>query len=147
MSETVNHPRHYNTHPAGIECIVPARLMGFNTGNVLKYVWRSGLKGPALVDLKKALWYLEDEIARLERMGRWERFLFRVSRWFYMPDCPHPITDITKGFHPVIAAGMIGLLTAEFMTVTVEQRLQGLRVALDLIGMYTDVMENEANHG
>jgi hypothetical protein len=41
--------------------------MTFNLGNVLKYIWRSGLKGESrLEDLKKAQFYLADEIKRLE---------------------------------------------------------------------------------
>ena len=42
--------------------------MNFNLGNVVKYVWRSGLKDARLEDLKKARWYLNDEIARLENV-------------------------------------------------------------------------------
>lgn len=64
--EAVNHPPHYNSHPSGIECIVIARHYNFNIGNVIKYLWRAGLKGGKLEDLKKAKWYLEDEISRLE---------------------------------------------------------------------------------
>jgi hypothetical protein len=43
--------------------------MGFNLGNVVKYLWRAGLKdqAPTLQDLKKAAWYLNDEIQTLER--------------------------------------------------------------------------------
>lgn len=44
---------------------------GFSLGNVIKYVWRAGLKGPnALEDLRKARRYLDYEIARLERLER-----------------------------------------------------------------------------
>jgi len=32
----------------------------------MKYLWRSGLKGPPVEDLRKAIWYIEREIARLE---------------------------------------------------------------------------------
>lgn len=68
----VNHPLHYNSHPSGIECIVIARHHNFNIGNVLKYVWRAGLKDsePDIKDLKKALWYLEDEIKKLEQLSK-----------------------------------------------------------------------------
>lgn len=40
--------------------------MNFNLGNVVKYIWRSGLKGKdvSLQDLEKAQWYLNDEIAK-----------------------------------------------------------------------------------
>jgi hypothetical protein len=66
-NDEVNHPPHYIRHPSGVECIVIAELMTFNLGNVLKYIWRAGEKGPALTDLKKAQWYLTREIERIER--------------------------------------------------------------------------------
>jgi hypothetical protein len=66
-SDSVNHPRHYNTHPSGIECIEIARHYGFNIGNVIKYVWRCEEKGAPIEDLKKAAWYLNDEIQRREK--------------------------------------------------------------------------------
>ncbi len=62
--DAVNHPPHYNSHPADVECIEIVRHMGFNLGNVVKYIWRDGLKDTEvpLQDLKKALFYLQDEI-------------------------------------------------------------------------------------
>jgi hypothetical protein len=65
----VEHPSHYNSHPSGIECIEIVRHMTFNTGNVFKYLWRAGLKdsAPTLQDHRKALFYLQDEITRLEK--------------------------------------------------------------------------------
>lgn len=33
----------------------------------MKYIWRAGLKGDAIEDLKKAIWYLQDEIKLLEQ--------------------------------------------------------------------------------
>lgn len=67
--DPVNHPKHYTSHPSGIECIDVARHHNFNIGNTIKYLWRQGLKdeAPALQDLKKAAWYLADEIARVEK--------------------------------------------------------------------------------
>lgn len=61
----VHHPKHYTSHPSGIECIDITRHMNFNLGNVVKYIWRAGLKNEAifsLQDLEKAAWYLNDEI-------------------------------------------------------------------------------------
>lgn len=68
VEDPVNHPSHYTSHPSGIECITITRWMSFNIGNVFKYCWRSGLKDPAkeIADLKKARFYLDDEINRLE---------------------------------------------------------------------------------
>lgn len=70
----VDHPSHYNSHPSGIECIDIVRHMSFNCGNVIKYLWRAGLKTlngetdkeARLKDLKKARWYLDDEIKMIE---------------------------------------------------------------------------------
>lgn len=65
----VEHPEYYNKHPSGVECIEVVRHFSFNLGNVIKYIWRAGLKDDNAViqDLKKARFYLEDEIQRLEK--------------------------------------------------------------------------------
>lgn len=64
QNDPVNHPKHYTSHPSGVECIEITRHMGFNLGNAVKYIWRDGLKDSEvpIQDLKKALWYLQDEI-------------------------------------------------------------------------------------
>jgi hypothetical protein len=62
--DAVNHPKHYTSHPSGIECITVTEHMGFNLGNALKYIWRCDLKADAIEDLKKAVWYIEREIAK-----------------------------------------------------------------------------------
>ena len=66
MHDNINHPKHYTSHPSGIECIEITRHMGYNLGCVIKYLWRADLKNDALEDLKKARWYLEDEIKKRE---------------------------------------------------------------------------------
>jgi hypothetical protein len=66
MSDPVNHPRHYTEHPSGVECIAITRHMGFNLGNAIKYIGRASLNN-GVEDLRKAVWYLNDEIQRLER--------------------------------------------------------------------------------
>ena len=76
VNETVNHPAHYKSLPATcdncekpIECISVVRHMNFNRGNAIKYIWRAGAKNPNTIieDLQKAIWYLQDEITRLEQ--------------------------------------------------------------------------------
>lgn len=62
--DLVNSPPHYTGHPSGIECIQITEHMGFCLGNALKYIWRCNDKGSAVEDLKKALWYINREIAR-----------------------------------------------------------------------------------
>jgi hypothetical protein len=63
--DAVNHPKHYTSHPSGIECIRITEHFNFNVGNAIKYLWRSDHKN-CLEDLKKAQWYVAREIARLE---------------------------------------------------------------------------------
>lgn len=55
-------PAHYRSHPSGVECIEITRHSCFNIGNVIKYLWRADLKDYDVEDMKKALWYLNDEI-------------------------------------------------------------------------------------
>lgn len=66
MSHDPVNPGHYRSHPSGVECIQITEHMNFNLGNATKYIWRAGLKGAAVEDLKKARWYLDREISRLE---------------------------------------------------------------------------------
>lgn len=66
MSERINHPSHYNAIP-GMECIDVVEHFSFCVGNAIKYLWRAGLKGDALEDLRKAEWYIRREIERRER--------------------------------------------------------------------------------
>lgn len=63
MSDAVNHPKHYNSHPSGIEAIELCRLLPFSIGNAVKYLMRAGLKDPSnkKEELKKAAWYLNDQ--------------------------------------------------------------------------------------
>jgi hypothetical protein len=74
MSSDVNHPKHYSSHPSGIECIQITEHCNFNVGNTIKYLWRAGIKteegkSPAdkqIEDLQKAAWYISREIKRLK---------------------------------------------------------------------------------
>lgn len=64
--DMVNLPPHYTSHPSGIECIQIAEHMNFCLGNAIKYIWRAGLKIDKIEDLKKARFYLDREIERLD---------------------------------------------------------------------------------
>lgn len=73
--DAVNHPAHYTSDPSGVECITITRHRNFNVGNAIKYLWRAGLKSSdpnprvrvkkQIEDLRKAIWYINDEIERL----------------------------------------------------------------------------------
>lgn len=66
MTDAVNHPRHYNVHPSGVECIDVIRDMCCDAANATKYVWRAWDKGNPVQDLDKARFYLEDQLAHAE---------------------------------------------------------------------------------
>ena len=70
MTDIVNHPPHYTSHPSGVECIQITEHMNFNLGNAVKYIWRAGLKTDDPVrDLEKADFYVRREIDRLKKRG------------------------------------------------------------------------------
>ena len=64
--DAVNHPTHYKV--GGIETIdfIEAKKLGYNLGNVVKYITRADHKSNKLQDLRKAQWYLEREIFNVE---------------------------------------------------------------------------------
>ena len=67
-NDPVNHPPHYTGHPSGVECIQITEHYNFNVGNAIKYLWRAGLKTQSPIeDLRKAAWYINREIQRLEK--------------------------------------------------------------------------------
>lgn len=72
--EKVNHPSHYGGKDNPYEAIkvIDAWRLGFSLGNAVKYISRAGKKAqgiPATIeDLKKASWYVNHEIERLEKL-------------------------------------------------------------------------------
>ena len=66
--DKVNHPSHYKI--GGIETIdfIEAKNLGYNLGNVVKYITRADYKGNKLEDLKKAQWYLNRAVTTLEKV-------------------------------------------------------------------------------
>ena len=73
MTDPVNHPSHYTAYP--VEVIRLTAWMNFCRGNAVKYIARAGLKDPAkeIEDLKKAAWYINYEIDRLEELKAQEQ--------------------------------------------------------------------------
>jgi hypothetical protein len=67
MNDVVNHPPHYKS--GGVETIdfIEAKRLGYHLGNVVKYISRAGIKSHCpLEDLKKARWYLDRYITKME---------------------------------------------------------------------------------
>jgi hypothetical protein len=74
VTEAVNHPAHYGGADDPYEHIKVADAWGLNyrLGNSTKYIARAGKKGgpeKKLEDLRKARWYLDDEIRQLENVA------------------------------------------------------------------------------
>ena len=67
--EAVDHPAHYGGADNPYEAIkvIEAWCLGFCLGNAVKYIARAGKKDATVQDLKKGRWYLDREIARLEK--------------------------------------------------------------------------------
>ena len=63
MSTSQNsvNPQHYTHQQSGIICNDITRHLSFNRGNAIKYLWRLGQKDDSNQELKKAIWYLNDE--------------------------------------------------------------------------------------
>ena len=65
-SKSIERPAHYTFSAIEPIVVIEAWALGFHLGNVLKYVARAGRKGSKLDDLKKARWYLDREIKRMQ---------------------------------------------------------------------------------
>lgn len=69
--EMVNHPSHYGGENNVYEAIKVIDAWGldndFYLGNAVKYLSRAGKKDDTVQDLKKAIWYIEKKIEKLEK--------------------------------------------------------------------------------
>ncbi len=67
-NDPVNHPSHYTDGQIEVIDFINDKKLNFNRGNAIKYTARAGKKDPnkEIEDLKKAVFYLQDEIKRLE---------------------------------------------------------------------------------
>ena len=68
MSDPIN-PAHYQGFSNGAQVIDITENLPYNAGNAIKYLARAGRKDPTkhVEDLKKALWYVQRELDRIER--------------------------------------------------------------------------------
>ena len=66
-SELINHPQHYNQGKIEVIDAIVDWELDFIEGNVVKYVARSKHKSSRAGDLKKARWYLDYLINKLEK--------------------------------------------------------------------------------
>jgi hypothetical protein len=82
VTESVNHPTHYGgvDNPYEAIKVIEAWDLGFNLGNTVKYISRAGKKNPEhlVEDLKKARWYLDREIKKLDANSQENTLLTRT---------------------------------------------------------------------
>lgn len=64
--DMVNHPAHYTFGKIEVLDVIEDWQLGYNRSCVIKYVARAGKKDNELEDLKKARFYLDREIKKLE---------------------------------------------------------------------------------
>ena len=69
VNDVVNHPSHYTDGKIEVIDFIEDKGLNFHRGNAVKYIAGAGKKNPAkeVEDLKKAVWYLNREIQRMER--------------------------------------------------------------------------------
>ena len=118
--EHVNHPKHYNQHPAGIECIDIIRHYTCDIANAIKYLWRAGLKPEMgkedaekeIEDLKKALWYIEDYEKNFCRNGIMAAIIERKASYesIFKEKTDYTIEDVCSGYPEPIKEAMNNLL-------------------------------------
>lgn len=96
MTDNVHHPKHYTSHPSGVECIEVTRALNFNLGNAFKYLFRRDHKNDSLENLEKALWYLNDEIANWRFTSRSNQRLVAYLVDRIIKHEPAPFDEIMK---------------------------------------------------
>ena len=69
VCDNVNHPSHYTSGQIEVIDFIEDKDLGFHLGNAVKYISRAGRKNPdkTVEDLRKAVWYINRQIERLER--------------------------------------------------------------------------------
>jgi hypothetical protein len=65
-NDPINKPAHYTRGKIEMTDFVLDQGLGYLAGQIIKYIVRYRWKGTAAADLKKAKWYLDKLIARVE---------------------------------------------------------------------------------
>jgi len=66
--DAVAHPKHYNQGKIEVIEFIEDKKLNYHKGNAIKYISRAGIKNKdkEIEDLRKAIWYLQREIATIE---------------------------------------------------------------------------------
>tara|TARA_Y100000310_G_scaffold85956_1_gene82774 strand:- start:770 stop:982 length:213 start_codon:yes stop_codon:yes gene_type:complete len=70
LSNSVNHPKHYNHGNIEAIDVIEDWSLDFHLGNAVKYICRAGKKNLStdVEDLEKALWYIERKVKLLKKI-------------------------------------------------------------------------------
>ncbi len=110
MGDEINNPGHYTEgrdyEPIKVICDWE---LGFLLGNVVKYIARAGRKESRLQDLKKARFYLDEEIQREENyeVSSNKNALFSTTFCSSLSDCFDDSTASSPDISPNDAPGNI----------------------------------------
>ena len=117
--EHVNHPKHYNSHPNGIECIDIIRHYVCDIANAIKYLWRAGLKPEMgmedaekeIEDLEKAIFYIEDYYSNFNGRGQ-QCICMRNAEYHtaFKEMTGHTVEDVVSGYPSPIKEAITNLL-------------------------------------
>lgn len=72
MNDIINHPSHYTDGKIEVIDFIEDKQLNFHRGNAIKYIARAGKKNKEteIEDLGKAIWYINREIQRLEKLKK-----------------------------------------------------------------------------
>nr|DAD78090.1 MAG TPA: nucelotide kinase [Siphoviridae sp. ctrgt10] len=72
MNDVINHPAHYTFGKIETIDVIEDWNLPYHLGNTVKYISRAGHKDPTkkIEDLKKAQWYLNRYIEKLEQEAK-----------------------------------------------------------------------------
>ena len=72
MNDIINHPSHYTDGKIEVIDFIEEKQLNFHRGNAIKYIARAGKKNKEkeIEDLEKAVWYINREIQRLEKLKK-----------------------------------------------------------------------------
>ena len=72
MNDIINHPPHYTDGKIEVIDFIEDKQLNFHRGNAIKYIARAGKKNKEteIEDLEKAVWYINREIQRLEKLKK-----------------------------------------------------------------------------
>lgn len=65
--DDISNPGYYKRNGMEAIDVIEAFELGYHKGSAFKYLARAGQKGPAVDDLRKAQWFIQREIERLQR--------------------------------------------------------------------------------